>query len=195
VKPLRSHLSVYFSLYTSFPILSGIALSFYPVPLDIPPVYTPLLYIIPPVYTPFVYITPPVYTPHVYITPAMVGNNWDTTMCHARTHLVLRQTFVECSCNQLGAMGVATDVPRGYGWTLPAGLSAALCVLAVLFSIILHLVYRSGTLLASRLFVCVSFSTLLFQVATPTSIHWSLCMHVCVCVSAGAASGHLCQSV
>ena len=103
--------------------------------------------------------------PSVSGSGAVVGNDWDNSMCRARTHFVLRQTFVECSCSQLGAVGVASDLPRGYSWTLPAGLSAAVCILALIFSILLHLVYRSGTLLASRLFICVSFASLLFQVA------------------------------
>lgn len=106
--------------------------------------------------------------PTVTGTGVMVGNIWDSSRCRAESHYVLRERFVQCTCTQLGAAAVSDDVGRGYNWTFPAGISTALCLLALVLAVTVHLVYRSGTLLASRLLICLCSSMLLFQVTTPT---------------------------
>lgn len=92
------------------------------------------------------------------------GNQWDTAACTPQTHYILQDNFLQCACSELGDMAAAADIEIGYGWTFPAGISAAIVIIAVLLVMVLHLRYFSRTQLATRILVCLSFSVFLFQV-------------------------------
>lgn len=102
--------------------------------------------------------------PVLSVSGSEIGNRWDTAECSPQTHFVMQQDFVQCACSQLGDMAVSIDLAQGYGWTLPAGLSAVVCILALLMSIALHFIYLSRTQLASRLLICLCIAVLAYQV-------------------------------
>jgi hypothetical protein len=78
---------------------------------------------------------------------------------------VVQQDFVQCACRQFGEVAVAVDVEIGYGWTFPAGVSAAFVIIVILLVIIIHFVYFSRTQLETRILICFFFSIFLFQVS------------------------------
>ena len=94
-----------------------------------------------------------------------LGNQWDDSICSPETALVVQQDYVQCACRQLGEMAVSVDLEIGYGWTFPAGISAASVLIAILLVMILHLVYLSRTQLETRILICLCFSVFLFQVS------------------------------
>lgn len=61
-------------------------------------------------------------------------------------------------------MAVAADVEIGYGWKFPAGVSAAIVIIAMVLVLILHLRFLPRTQLETRILMCLCFSVLLFQV-------------------------------
>lgn len=93
-----------------------------------------------------------------------LGNQWDESICSPQKPLVVQQDYVQCACRQLGDMAVAPDVEIGYGWTFPAGISAAIVIIAVLLVMIIHLRYFSRTQLETRILICLCSSIFLFQV-------------------------------
>lgn len=100
-----------------------------------------------------------------------LGNQWQQTICSPQTPLVIQEDFVRCACRQLGEMAVAADVEIGYGWTFPAGVSAAYVMITIFLVIIIHLRYLSRTQLETRILICLCFSIFMFQVSNTVSCH------------------------
>lgn len=94
-----------------------------------------------------------------------LGNQWDNSICSPEKPLVVQQDFVQCACRQLGEMAVSVDLEIGYGWTFPAGISAAVVLIPILLVMIIHFVYLSRTQLETRILICLCFSIFLFQVS------------------------------
>ncbi len=93
-----------------------------------------------------------------------MSRSWDQSTCSPQTHFVLQENYLQCACSQLGDMAGAQDVDVGYGWTLPAALSAVVVIIAIILAIIVHLRYFFRTQLAARILLNVLFSVFLFQV-------------------------------
>ena len=109
---------------------------------------------------------------------------WSSEFCNPLTEYsnVLLQDSVTCACRQFGDLAVASDTTIGYSWTWPAGLSAAIVAVVMIFVMILHLCYFSRTQLATRILICLCLSVFLFQVSVCVCV--CLCVHACVCVCA-----------
>ena len=90
---------------------------------------------------------------------------WDTSVCSPQTDLVLQENYIHCECSQLGDMAASADVYIGYGWTFPAGVSAAITIIAVLLVMIIHFRYLPRTRLVTRILICLCFSIFAHQVS------------------------------
>ena len=61
----------------------------------------------------------------------MWESSTNVTKCSPKSNSVLEERFIECRCTQLGALAVNNDVFFGYGWTYPAGITAAIVLVCI----------------------------------------------------------------
>lgn len=109
--------------------------------------------------------------PSVSGAGVLLGSQWDESICSPQRPLVVQEDFVQCACRQLGDMAVSENVQIGYGWTFPAGVSAAFVIIASLLVMIIHFRYLSRTQLETRILICLCFSIFLFQVSWISSLY------------------------